>query len=147
MIEYVSGKDIIHARTMALVNPVNCVGVMGSGLAADFKKNFPAYFLDYKKTCMANLMQVGRMHVYNHNGPHVQYLISFPTKTHWSFKSSMGYIEVGLIALKKTIDHHHITSISLPKLGCGLGGLKWKNVKAAIEEHLKDSSARIVVYE
>lgn len=146
MIKYIEGSNIIHSKAIALVNPVNCVGVMGAGLAKEFKNNFPSYYKAYKDACKANLIQPGRMHIYPLNGIHNQYIISFPTKTHWTNKSSMGYIEEGLIALRHTIEYHHIASVALPKIGCGLGGLNWKNVRSAIEDHLKDSSATILVY-
>ncbi|KZY45096.1 Appr-1-p processing protein [Roseovarius sp. HI0049] len=126
----------------ALVNTVNCVGVMGKGVALEFKNRWPANFRAYKNLCDAKGLKPGQMFVFDtkelfsSEGP--RYLINFPTKAHWRSKSKMEYIEDGLDALVEAIREHGITSIAIPPLGCGNGGLDWADVRPAIEAKLSN---------
>ncbi len=132
MIELTRG-DILQDQAEALVNTVNCVGVMGRGIALQFKKRFPANFKAYKKACDAGEVQPGRMNVHFTGlltGP--KYVINFPTKRHWRAKSRMKDIEAGLTALVSEVERLGIRSIAIPPLGCGLGGLHWPNVRRRI---------------
>jgi O-acetyl-ADP-ribose deacetylase (regulator of RNase III) len=136
MIQPASG-DILQAPAEALVNTVNCVGVMGRGIALQFKTAFPENYKQYAKACKNQEVQPGRMFVTNTGlleGP--RFIINFPTKRHWRGKSRIEDIESGLADLAQVIAELNIKSIAMPPLGCGLGGLSWPLVKSKIEETL-----------
>jgi O-acetyl-ADP-ribose deacetylase (regulator of RNase III) len=141
--------DILKADVEALVNTVNCVGVMGRGVALQFKNRFPANFKAYKAACDRGEVQPGRMMVYDLgqlNSP--RYIVNFPTKRHWKGKSRIEDIESGLVALKAEIESRGIESIALPPLGCGLGGLDWSEVRPKIEAALGSTPGlRVVLFE
>lgn len=141
--------DIFKAEAEALVNTVNCVGVMGRGVALQFKNRFPANFRVYKTACDRGDVQPGRMLVYELgalNSP--RYIINFPTKRHWKGKSRIEDIESGLVALRAEIESRGIKSIALPPLGCGLGGLDWAEVWPLIQSALGNlPGLRVIVFE
>ncbi|MCP4156993.1 MAG: macro domain-containing protein [bacterium] len=146
MIEYTTG-DLLKSNADALVNPVNCVGVMGKGLALQFKKSFPENFKEYQTACKNNDVHVGCMFV-TRLPDQSGYIINFPTKSHWRGKSKREFICNGLVDLKKKITLLNIKSIAIPPIGAGLGGLNWRDVKKMIEEHLDDlKDVRIILYE
>jgi O-acetyl-ADP-ribose deacetylase (regulator of RNase III) len=125
--------DVLKADAEALVNTVNCVGVMGRGVALQFKKAFPENFKAYEAACKIGEVQPGKMFVCNLNrlyNPH--FIINFPTKRHWKGKSRIEDIQTGLADLIEIIQQQQIRSIALPPLGCGLGGLNWEDVKPLI---------------
>lgn len=132
--------DLFTERAEAIVNTVNCVGVMGKGVALEFKRRWPENFKAYKKLCDQKLLKTGEMFIYElpslltHSNP--QYLINFPTKQHWRGKSELSYIVDGLDDLVQKIKILKIKSIALPPLGCGNGGLEWDSVKPIIESKL-----------
>lgn len=133
MIEITRG-DILTAEAEALVNTVNCVGVMGRGIAAQFKKKFEENFKAYKKVCDAGKLRPGIMFVFDSETLlNPRYVINFPTKDHWRAKSKMEDIESGLEALVDEVRKRRIKSIAIPPLGCGLGGLNWSEVRPKIE--------------
>jgi O-acetyl-ADP-ribose deacetylase (regulator of RNase III) len=148
MIEYTSG-NILNDEAEALVNTVNCVGVMGRGVALQFKKAWPANFKAYVAACKREEVQPGRMFVFETGQLTLpRYIINFPTKRHWRGKSRIEDIEVGLAALVDFIRSRSIGSVALPPLGSGLGGLEWPDVRARIESALADlSDVRVHVYE
>ncbi|MBI5508267.1 MAG: macro domain-containing protein [Deltaproteobacteria bacterium] len=148
MIEYVKG-DILRASADALVNTVNCVGIMGRGIALQFKQAFPANFEAYKAACARKEVLPGRMMVFATGRlTGLKYIINFPTKRHWRGKSRMEDIELGLTALAKEIADRKIASVAVPPLGCGLGGLDWREVRAKIEAVLgKVEGVRVIVFE
>lgn len=149
MIEYKVG-DILSEEAEALVNTVNCVGIMGRGVALQFKKAFPDNFKAYVLACKLNGVEPGRMFVYETKQlDYPKYIINFPTKRHWRGKSRLADIESGLEALAGEIQDREIRSIALPPLGSGLGGLSWPEVRSRIESALVELSAevRIVVFE
>ena len=116
---------MLEAETEALVNTVNTVGVMGKGIALQFKERFPMNFKIYKAACKKGEMLVGKMLVVKENTLNGEKLIiNFPTKTEWFKKSEYSYIEDGLKDLAKVIEENKIKSIAIPPLGCGNGGLK-----------------------
>lgn len=126
--------DIVGADAEALVNTVNCVGFMGRGIALQFKRAFPANFAVYEAACRRGEVEPGRMLVHrtgNLAGP--SFVINFPTKRHWRGKSRIEDIESGLRALVDDVERLHISSIAVPALGCGLGGLQWNDVRPRIE--------------
>lgn len=135
-------SDMFSEPVQALVNTVNCVGVMGKGVALEFKKRWPANFKAYKKICDAKELVPGNMFIFDTDelfaadGP--RYLVNFPTKAHWRSKSKISYVEDGLDALRLAIEEYEIESIGIPPLGCGNGGLEWADVKPLIEAKLGD---------
>ncbi len=137
MIEITTG-DILAADAEALVNTVNCVGIMGRGIALQFRKAFPDNFKSYEKACERKELQPGRMFVFRTGqltNPH--YIINFPTKRHWKGKSQLADIELGLTALVAEIRRLGIRSVAIPPLGCGQGGLDWAKVRPKIEQALQ----------
>lgn len=134
MIKLTAG-DIVKADVEALVNTVNCVGVMGRGIALQFRKAFPDNFKAYKSACDRKEIRPGAMFVYDLGRlTNPRYIINFPTKRHWKGKSRMEDIEAGLQALWEVVREKNIRSIAIPPLGSGLGGLDWKDVRPRIEE-------------
>lgn len=133
----VTQGDVLRAEADALVNTVNCVGVMGRGIALQFKKQFPANFAAYKAACDREEVQPGRMFVFETGGLTAPRLIvNFPTKRHWRGKSRLEDIEAGLADLADVIREHDVRSIAIPPLGSGLGGLDWSDVRPRIEAAL-----------
>lgn len=148
MIEYTSG-DILRSEAEALVNTVNCVGVMGRGIALQFKNMFPENFKAYAAACERREVQPGRMFVFDTGQlTPPRYIINFPTKRHWRGKSRMEDIEDGLVALVETIRTRGIRSIAIPPLGSGLGGLDWARVKLRIEAALRSlDDVQVIIFE
>ncbi|GAA4399028.1 macro domain-containing protein [Nibrella viscosa] len=147
MIRYVTG-NLLDADAQALVNTVNTVGVMGKGIALQFKEHFPANFRIYKKACDNKELAPGKLLVTREQtttGEKV--IINFPTKTDWKRKSTYAYIEAGLQELARLIREEQLTSIALPPLGCGNGGLDWDKVRPMMEQYLGDLNADIQIYE
>lgn len=147
MLELVTG-NLLEADTEALVNTVNTEGVMGKGIALQFKKKYLDMFEAYQRACKAGLVQPGRMHVYERPDLfNPRYIINFPTKRHWRSPSRIEDIKTGLTALSEEIRKRHIKSIALPALGCGNGGLDWSEVLPAIRSSLADlTDVRLLVY-
>ncbi|HUT94380.1 MAG TPA: macro domain-containing protein [Thermoguttaceae bacterium] len=134
MIESRTG-DVLQADAEALVNTVNCVGVMGRGIALQFRKEFPENYAAYKKACDRGELRPGRMFVFKLSRfENPRYVINFPTKRHWKGKSRIEDVQAGLEALVEEIRARGIKSVAVPPLGCGLGGLKWSQVRPMIEE-------------
>lgn len=124
--------SIFDAPVRALVNPVNTQGVMGKGLALEFKKRFPEAYESYRQACMRHELTPGRIHEYWHSDG--RRIVHFPTKTLWRSPSRMKYISDGMPALVDFVRMNAIDSIAIPALGCGLGGLPWNQVKRVIED-------------
>ena len=148
MITFKQG-DLFQDQSEALVNPVNCVGVMGRGLALEFKNRFPNNFKEYNQACWNARVQPGRMLVFNTYQPNIhRYIINFPTKRHWRDSSRIEDIRTGIQALAEEIRSRRIASIAIPALGSGLGGLRWNEVRPIIESGLRElEEARISIYE
>lgn len=132
MIERGQG-NLLEAQVDALVNTVNTEGVMGKGIALQFKKAFPASYEVYRRVCQAGQMNVGKVLVVPLGTLVPRYIIHFPTKKHWKGKSRIEYIEAGLIDLVAQIRQLDIRSIAVPPLGCGNGGLDWADVRVLLE--------------
>ena len=148
MIHYVKG-NLLESEAQALVNTVNTVGVMGKGIALQFREAFPGNYHIYRDVCKKNQLHIGEMLVTEENtilNGH-KIIVNFPTKTHWKMPSDYSYIEKGLAALKKEIESRHIRSIAIPPLGSHNGGLDWLRVKQMIEQTLNDVDCDIFLYE
>ena len=148
MIEYKKG-DLLQEDAEALVNSVNCVGIMGRGVALEFKRAWPDNFKAYQEACRRGEVEPGRMFIFETGRlTNPLYIINFPTKRHWRQKSRLEDIEAGLRALVEDVRRLNIGSIALPPLGCGLGGLRWSDVRRLIEQVLGAlSDVRVIVYE
>ena len=146
--QYVKG-NLLAAPTEALVNTVNTVGVMGKGIALQFKEAFPANYKKYLEACKNQELQPGKLLIVEEQTLEgKKRIVNFPTKTDWRLKSKYEYIEQGLQALVLAIQQHHIKSIAIPPLGCGNGGLDWSKVKSLIEAKLGTlPDVEILVYE
>lgn len=148
MIEYKTG-DILRESTEALVNTVNCVGVMGRGIALQFKKAFPTNFNRYLVACNRKEVMPGKVftvEVSQLTNP--KYIINFPTKRHWRGRSKIEDINSGLEALTEEVKSLGIASVAIPPLGCGLGGLDWDVVKPKIEAAFANmQEVKVVVFE
>ncbi|MCY4521140.1 MAG: macro domain-containing protein [Caldilineaceae bacterium] len=141
--------DILSEDVEAVVNSVNCVGVMGRGIALQFKNAYPANFKAYAAACRWHQVEPGRMFVQEtHQLAGPRWIINFPTKRHWKSKSRLEDIQAGLEDLVATIDQLGIRSIAVPPLGSGLGGLDWNEVRHRIESELgRLEQVEIVVFE
>ncbi len=141
--------NLLEAKTEALVNTVNCVGVMGKGIALQFKQAYPEVYKEYKRSCERGELRPGLVQVVATRSLfHPRYVINFPTKDHWRGKSKLADIREGLKSLVETVISMGITSIAIPPLGCGNGGLSWAEVRPLIESAFAGlSSVEVNLYE
>jgi O-acetyl-ADP-ribose deacetylase (regulator of RNase III) len=148
MIEFKQG-NLLEENAEALVNTVNCVGVMGKGIALQFKQAFPENFRQYEKACRASEVQPGRMFTVPTGSLfYPRYIINFPTKRHWRGKSKIEDIKSGLKALIAEVQQLGISSIAIPPLGCGNGGLDWAEVKPLIESTFAElPEVKVVIFD
>jgi len=148
VIELASG-DILKSDVEVLVNTVNCVGVMGRGIALQFRKAFPGNYKDYKAACDRKEVRPGKMFVHDLGRlTNPRYVINFPTKRHWKGNSRIEDIESGLDDLVEVIREKQIRSIAIPPLGSGLGGLNWGEVRSRIEASLEQfEDVRILLFQ
>ena len=146
--EFIKG-NLLESETQALVNTVNTVGVMGKGIALQFKEVFPFNYKIYSAACKNNELKPGKLLVVKEStlkGEKI--VINFPTKTDWFRKSKYEYVEAGLEELFKVIHDENIQSIAIPPLGCGNGGLQWRKVKELMLKYLgRINGVKILVYE
>lgn len=127
--------DLLQQDADAIVNTVNTVGVMGKGIALQFKQKWPENYKAYVKACERHEVQPGKMFIYDAGGLlRPRYIINFPTKRHWREPSRMEDIDAGLLDLIRQVKELKIHSIALPPLGCGNGGLDWNEVRPRIEQ-------------
>ena len=147
-IEFRKG-DLFTSGADALVNTVNCEGIMGGGIALAFKKKYPEYYNEYKNKCKHKEEKVGfcRLYPMVDGLPKDGGIINFPTKDKVYNPSLISYIESGLKSLSYMLGYWKIKSVAVPALGCGLGGLDWEGVKPLIEKELSDLDNTILVYE
>lgn len=149
MIETTKG-NLLKAPAEALVNTVNTVGVMGKGIALQFRQAFPEMYRAYEKACERGDVQLGKVLVFDLGGlvGGPRWIINFPTKGHWRAASQISDIEVGLVDLVSQVRKLHIRSIAVPPLGCGNGGLEWSAVRSRIEEAFAAlPDVRVFLYE
>jgi O-acetyl-ADP-ribose deacetylase (regulator of RNase III) len=146
-IEFIEG-DIFKSSAQTIVNTVNCNGVMGKGLALEFKKKYPKMYEEYKKACDHGDLKMGII-LPPYKESEERWVLNFPTKNNWRFKSKLEYIELGLLYFSKKYKEWGITSIAFPKLGCQLGGLSWKDVEPImirVLENLPDLKVSVYSY-
>ena len=143
MITYLSG-DLFQSPAQVLVNAVNTVGAMGKGIALEFKRKYPEMFSDYQHLCKSGAFDIGQLWLYK--SPQ-KWVLNFPTKRDWRDKSRIEYIELCLTKFIEIYETEGITSISFPRLGCGLGGLNWENeVRPLMERYLSPLPIDIMIH-
>jgi O-acetyl-ADP-ribose deacetylase (regulator of RNase III) len=147
VVQFVAG-NLLRSDLEALVNTVNTKGVMGKGIALQFKRAFPENFKAYKAACDAGRVRLGEMFVFDSGRmERPRYIINFPTKDHWRSRSRLADIDSGLQDLARVLAELEIESVALPPLGCGLGGLRWADVRPRIERALAPLPVRALVFE
>jgi O-acetyl-ADP-ribose deacetylase (regulator of RNase III) len=148
MVRFTKG-NLLGSHAFALVNTVNTVGVMGKGIALQFKEAFPYNYQVYRDVCKKGKLQIGELLIVKDSNllTGEKQIINLPTKTHWCMPSEYVYIEKGLIALRAYIQVHKTESLAMPAPGCGNGGLSWLMIKHMIEECLSGLETVIEVYE
>ena len=143
MINYHKDGSIFDSGAQVLVNPVNAVGVMGKGLALEFKNRFFDNFIAYKAACDQGKLQAGEVFAYGSN----PIILNAATKQHWRNPSDLRDVEMCLFNIRYEIYERNLASIAMPALGCGLGGLIWSDVKSMTERILGEVPIDIFVYE
>lgn len=143
MLKFVRG-NLFDSRTQTLVNTVNCVGIMGKGVALAFKKKYPDMYDDYRRQCELGAIRPGVLTLYTNTKP---WILNFPTKRHWRARSRLDDIEAGLKEFVRRYKELGITSVAMPALGCGHGRLNWMDVRSLIEKYLGNLDIDIKVYE
>ena len=148
MIQYVTG-NVLESPAQALVNTVNTVGVMGKGIALQFKNAFPGNYKLYALACKNHEFNVGQILVTEEESLWAgkKTIINFPTKTHWKLPSEYEYIESGLVELVKVLEEKNIQSVAIPLLGAGNGGLDWNRVKKLLIQYLENIKTEVFIYE
>ena len=148
MIHYLTG-NLLDSEAQALVNTINTVGVMGKGIALQFKNIFPNNFKIYATACKNKEVKVGKLLITEEETlmKGKKLIINFPTKTNWQLPSEYSYIEAGLAELVKEIHEKEIKSIAIPPLGSGNGGLDWNRVKVILEKYLTVLNCEVYIYE
>lgn len=142
MIRYVTG-NLLNSDATVLVNTVNLVGASGAGLARQFRDRYPGLHAPYQEACRTGLLAPGQC--WSWAAPDGKIVLCFPTKRHWRDKSLLADVEAGLIDLRQRLIRRPL-AIAVPPLGCGLGGLRWADVRILIEAQLGDLKAAVLVY-
>lgn len=136
--------DIFESKCSTLVNTINCVGVMGKGIALEFKRRYPDMFMEYVRLCESGSVKPGHPYLYSDlTGTSI---INFPTKDNWRSPSKFTYIEAGLEWFRQSYSELGITSVAFPPLGCGNGGLSWDSIGPAMYKALKDLPIEVEIY-
>jgi O-acetyl-ADP-ribose deacetylase (regulator of RNase III) len=136
--------DILTSQSQAITNAVNCVGIMGKGVALAFKRKYPEMYVLYAARCARNEVQLGRPYPYFARDGHV--IINFPTKAHWRSPSRLGDIERGLAFLRDHLKEWDVGSIALPALGCGSGHLDWSDVAPVMLQYARQFPVPVELY-
>src|SRR6266850_2858816 len=136
--------DLLGSKAQTLVNTVNTVGIMGKGVALQFREAFPEMYKDYVSRCEAGLVKLGEPYLYKRVVP--PWILNFPTKQHWRSVARLHDIELGLEHLKRHYREWGITSLAVPPLGCGLGGLEWRIVGPVLYRHLLELRIPVELY-
>jgi O-acetyl-ADP-ribose deacetylase (regulator of RNase III) len=136
--------SIFDSGAEVLVNPVNCVGVMGAGLALAFKKNFPHCYPPYAEACRKKSLRPGSILLIAPQGTFPG-ILCFPTKDHWRKPSRLEWVEAGLACIAENATKWGVGSLAMPLIGCGLGGLLWNDVRQAIHRHLDTAPVSVTI--
>lgn len=139
--------NIFNTTCQTVVNTVNCVGVMGKGIALVYKLRYPLMFDLYKRHCKNGLIKPGKLWLYKNDNINDPWVLNFPTKNHWKFPSKMEYVESGLIKFIETYKDQGITSAAFPLLGAHNGGLDKETVKSTMDSYLTECDIPIEIYE
>lgn len=142
MLSYLKG-DLLSSPAQVQVNTVNTVGVMGKGIALQFKNKYPDMFTSYQNICEKKLLDIGKLYLWKSDK---KWILMFPTKKHWRYPSKIEYIEKGLQKFVEKYEQIGIESIAFPKLGCGNGNLDWKIVRSVMERYLKPLPINVYIY-
>ena len=145
-LKILTGGDLFESGCSTLVNAVNCHGAMGAGIALEFKRRYPAMFVDYRHRCRRGEVRLGRPYLWRPEdgvGPSV---LNFPTKDHWRDPSHLEAIADGLIWLRSHYRQWGIASLAIPALGCGYGGLRWEEVRPVLEGALAELAIPVRAY-
>ena len=143
MIKYTT-STVFNSNCQTITNAVNCFGVMGAGVALEFKLRYPEMFEDYKTKCQNKLVKVGKPYMFTGYSPEIS-IYNFPTKNHWRYPSKMIWINEGLLEFRNTYKELGIRSIAFPKLGTGNGKLEWRKVEELMISILKEVDIEIVI--
>ena len=135
--------NVLRSQAQTIVNTVNCVGIMGRGVALAFKRKYPEMYSDYVARCDRGEVEVGKPYAYKAED-HI--VVNFPTKQHWRSVSRLSDIEAGLRHLRAHLDEWGITSIALPPLGCGNGQLDWSMISPTLHKHLRRFGIPVELY-
>ena len=149
-IHYISDDSMFNYQVDCYVNPVNCMGVSGKGLALEFKKRFPEAQKQYEHYCKEGVFTPGRI-LWTYPSKNL-YLVYFATKNHWKNPSQIEWINEGMYWLKYDLTYTYelntnVKSIAIPALGCGLGGLDWNDVKPIIEKFMENLDVEVYIFE
>lgn len=139
--------NLFNSDAQTLGNAVNTVGVMGAGIAKEFKLRYPEMFADYKQRCVEKRMLVGEPYCWKPEDETAHWVLLFPTKKHWRNPSQMEWLESGLQYLAENYKKWGISSLAMPALGCSLGGLSWKQVRPIMEKYLSEMDVPVEIYE
>jgi O-acetyl-ADP-ribose deacetylase (regulator of RNase III) len=145
--EVVTGGDLFESGCSTLVNAVNCHGVMGAGIALEFKRRFPVMFADYRRRCRRGEVRLGRPYLWRPEDGAGPSVLNFPTKDHWRDPSHLEPIAAGLAWLRSHYRELGIASLAVPALGCGHGGLRWEDVRPTIVRALSGLAIPVSIYE
>jgi len=136
--------SLLESSAQTLVNTVNCVGVMGKGIARAFKEREPQMFGAYKRICDEKLLEPGKLWLWKGSD---QWVLNFPTKIHWRYPSKIEWVEAGLAKFASNYSRLGIQEISFPRLGCGNGGLDWHNVRPLMERYLAELPIHVYIHD
>ena len=145
MAEFITVRgNIFDSKAQMLVNPVNCVGVMGAGLAKQFKARYPEMFQEYREQCRLGLVRTGEVTL--HPVRDGRTVANLPTKNDWRNPSQLEYADSGLLSLAHALSAGQFRSVAVPALGAGLGGLQWERVLPLIHDRLDLHLLRVEIY-
>jgi O-acetyl-ADP-ribose deacetylase (regulator of RNase III) len=132
VIDEIKSGDLFKAQTEALVNPVNTEGVMGAGLAREFRRRYPVMYQEYAQICKRRMLYIGAVHFWPTGENQPRFIVNLPTKRTWREASQPEWIDAGLVELRTQLEIRDIWSVAIPALGCGLGGLQWDRVRSLV---------------
>lgn len=143
MLTYLEDTSLFDSPAQTLVNTVNTVGVMGKGIAAEFKRRYPQMFKEYRGLCLSSKLGIGKLHIYRTPN---KTIVNFPTKRHWREQSQVDYLEKGLKKFTSFYMDYGVSSVSFPQLGCGNGELEWADVQPVMEKYLEQLPIPVYIH-